>query len=707
MARSARMIWRLGRRALDALASRRGQMLPWAPVCLGLGIGLYFALRTEPGQGGLIALCLGLGSLTLLARRGPDRLVLPAMGLALVTLGFLTAAARSHLVAAPVLTFRYYGPVEGRVVDIDRSFSDQIRVTLDRVSLADTVPGRTPAQVRIALHGDAATWHPEPGQQVRIIANVAPPDGPVAPGGFDFQRLAWFSRLGGVGYSRKPVEILGQGSGWTLWAFRARMDLSQAMQAGMHGQAGAFAAALMTGDRSGVTAATNDMLRASNLSHMISISGLHMGLLTGFVFALCRYGLALVPPLALRANSKKLAAWVALAAATFYMLLAGPDVATRRSYVMAAVMLVAVLCDRRAISLRTVAIAALICLMAEPESLVEPGFQMSFGATLALIVGFEHWRRVEALLPGPMKPVAMAVLSSLIAGTATAPIAAAHFNRIAEYGLLANLLAVPVMGIAVMPAGVIAALLAPLGLAAPALWVMEKGCAVILYIAGWVAGLGGAVIPVPAPPDIVLPLLGLAGSVLLIARLWPLRLAAAAVLALAFALWGNAHRPDLLIGGEGTLAGLMTPEGRALSKAKGAGFVAQNWLEDDGDAADQETAALRAGFSAQGKDRTAMLGGAKVLIFTGKGARQRAEGTCAPATVVVLSEDWGSRPPDGPCLILDLYRLRRSGTVALSAVADGLPAMQSARDWAGSRPWNTRPPRPKAEALALGDAPAQ
>jgi competence protein ComEC len=677
---------------LQALIAARGQLLPWAPVLLSLGIGGYFALPVEPPLWFLAAAAAVAVASGWAALGAAEEWRLPAAGLALVAGGFVLAAARAHLVAAPVLPLRYYGPVEGRVVDIDRSFSDQIRLTLDRVVLADTAPARTPARVRIALHGDQAGFMPEPGMVVLMTAHLSPPDGPVAPGGFDFQRLAWFSGLGAVGYTRAPVMLQAVAEGGpALLAFRMRMALSAAMQARMDGQAGAFAAALMTGDRSGVTAATNEALRASNLSHMISISGLHMGLLTGFVFALVRYGLALVPPLALRLNGKKLAAMIALLAASFYMVLAGSDVATRRSYIMAAVMLVAVLADRRAVSLRSLAIAALICLVLEPESLIEPGFQMSFGATAALIVGFEHWTRVQGRVPGPLRPVAVMILSSLIAGAATAPVAAAHFNRIAEYGLIANLLAVPVMGIIVMPAGVVAALFAPLGLAGPALWVMGRGTALILFIAEEVAAMDGAVIPVAAPPWPVLPVLGLAGAGLLIARGWPVRALAAAGLALAFGLWAATERPALLIAGDGTLAGLMTDEGRALSKPRGGGFVAQSWLEDDGDLAGQADAFGRAAFAGPRGARTAALGPVPVRLFAGKGAAGRAAGACADRAIVVLSEDWAG-PAGGDCLLFDRAKLRATGALAIY-LTDGAPRIVSAREAAGSRLWNARPAR--------------
>lgn len=673
------------------LAAARGTLLPWAPVCLSLGIGAYFALPREPAGHMLIAAALAASALLYLALRGAEWFRPPAMAVFLGLGGLLLADLRAQLVTAPVLSFRYYGPVTGRIVDIDRSFSDQVRLTLDQITLEDTAAARTPERVRIALHGDQMGFRPVPGLKVMLTAHLSPPDGPVAPGGFDFQRLAWFSRLGGVGYTRSPVMVLADAdTGLMLAAFRMRMALSAAMQARMEGQAGAFAAALMTGDRSGVTAATNEALRASNLSHMISISGLHMGLLTGFVFALCRYGMALWPALALRFDTRKIAAWIALMAATFYMILAGPDVATRRSYIMAAVMLVAVLSDRRALSLRSIALAALVCLLLEPESLIEPGFQMSFGATAALIVGFEHWTRIQPHVPTLLRPVAIAVLSSLIAGTATAPIAAAHFNRIAEYGLLANLLAVPVMGIMVMPMGVIALILAPVGLATPALWMMERGCALILLIAEEVAEMEGAVMAVPIPPAALLPLLGLAGVFLLLGRPVWLRGGGLAGLALAFGLWAGAERPVLLISGDGTLVGLMTDGGRVLSKEKGGGFIAKSWLEDDGDTSDQVTSAARPGFTGKKGDLSAQLAQREVRIFAGKGGAGRAVGSCVEGSLVILSEDWAGG--EGDCLIFDRKALAASGAVAVYA-GDGQLRLVSAKTVAGDRLWNRRPAR--------------
>lgn len=678
------------RTIFTTLAAERGRLLPWAPVCLSVGIGAYFSLLAEPSALHLLSLGLFCAIAALVGWQGPDLCRVPATGVALVAAGLLLGAARAHQVSAPVLSFRYYGPVEGRIVHIDRSFSDQLRVTLDRVVLEDVTPDRTPERVRVALHGEQGQTELIPGVTVILTAHLSPPEGPVEPGGFDFQRLAWFSRLGAVGYTRVPVLALEAAEGGVaLFAFRMRMTISTAMQSRMPGQAGAFAAALMTGDRSGVEAATTNALRGSNLSHLISISGLHMGLLTGFVFGACRYGLALMPVLALRINSKKLAAIVALGAAMFYLMLAGPSVATRRAFVMAAVMLVAVLVDRRAISLRSVAIAALIVLFLEPESLVEPGFQMSFGATVALIVAFQPWQKLQHHVPSLLRPVAMLILSSMAAGIATAPIAAAHFNRIAEYGLLANLLAVPLMGLVVMPMGVVAAILSAVGLEGPALWVMGQGTGFILAVAHGVTGLKGAVIAVPAPPEAVMPLLALGGIAALIARAVWLRGVGMAALAASLFLWAGAERPMLLVSGDGGIIGMSGPEGRALSKPKGSGFIAKSWLEDDGDMAAQADASARSGLLGEKGFIIAQIGENQTLHVTGKGAQARADAACKGGVLVILSVVWDGPQPEG-CEIYDVAKLRKTGALAIH-LEDGALKIVTARESAGERLWNSRP----------------
>ena len=476
------------------------------------------------------------------------------------------------------------------------------------------------------------------------------------------------------------------------------MQISRAVQAAMPGEPGAFAAAIMTGDRSGMGQDTLRDLRASNLAHLLAISGLHMGLLTGFVFALVRLGFAAVPVVALRLPVKKIAAVAAMLVGAFYLALSGGNVATERAYIMVSVMFVAVLLDRRALTLRAVAMAAILVLVLEPIALTGPGFQMSFAATTALVVVFGWMRRLEMhTWPRWTRPVVSVFVSSLVAGLATAPIAAAHFNQISHYGLIANLLSVPLMGVLVMPAAVLAACLAPLGLAGIGLWLMEQGLRWILWVAHGVAAQDGALSHVVAPGPLVLPVfsLGVLGFILWRGRARALGLGVAA---LAFVLWSGTERPDLLVADDGALIGRMTPEGRALSKDRGSGFVAGIWLENDGAPVAQEVAAKRAGLTREGRQVTAMLGPYAVLHANGKTALAELVG-CGGADVLVSNQvNAGARP----CLVLDLSVLRRTGSVALSLDPQGALVLRTAREVTGLRPWNRQgAPDPGAPPLAL------
>lgn len=608
-----------------------------------------------------------------------DMLHLGGLAFALVVAGGCLMGLRSAHVSAPILQWRYYGPIEGQLVQIDRSARDRIRLTLDRVRLEDVSAERTPRRVRISLMEAAAGNLPELGQRIMLTGHLGPPPGPASPGSFDFRWHAWFSGIGAVGYSRLPAASLAPPEGGSWKMHRARMAISAQIQQRIGGQEGAVAAALMTGDRSGIFEATNKIMRASNLYHIISISGLHMGMLAGFVYAAMRYIVIGVQAtgtgLALPAH--KIAALLAMLAAAIYLWLSGGGVATERAFVMVAVMLGAILADRRAISLRTVALAATIILIYSPEALISPGFQMSFAATIALILVYGPWSRVSSRVPFWLRPAAMLLTTSLVAGLATSPIAAAHFNQMAHYGLLANLLVVPVMGILVMPAGVIAALLAPLGLAGPALWVMGQGTAWMLYVAGFIAELSGAVTPIIIPPGSAVPLMGF-GAVLAV-LCWrsggDLRrpsllstgfLAGAGMLVAAAMIWLNTGRPLLLIAPQGEAAGLMTPQGRALSKPAGGSFTVRTWLREDGDPATQRQSAERPAWSGDIRQRHAQLpDGWQVWHFTGKGAGAKAAMACKPKRIVIATERTGLTKNAQNCLLFDLYTLRYSGAVAV------------------------------------------
>lgn len=670
----------LAERVAGALLGQRGHLFPWVPVAGGLGVWAYFGMPVEPGREVLLVLCaLAVVAGALVRPLGPVWGVL-AVAAAMAAGGFVLAAVRAAAVAAPVLETRYYGPIEGRVVEIDRSGRDVPRVTLDRVVLEGIAPEAVPARVRVSVYGDQPWLPGVPGTVVILTGHLAPPNGPVEPGEFDFRRLAWFSQLGAVGYTETPVLVLTHATGgWPLAVARWRARLADAVMARIPGDAGGLAAAVMTGDRSGLSQEANEAMRASNLYHLVSISGTHMAMLVAFVFGLIRYGVALVPWLALRVSAKKVAALVALPVAAGYLVLAGRDMATERAFVMVAVMLVAILLDRQAITLRAVAIAALIVLGMRPEALVNPGFQMSFAASVALVAVFggapvARWLQRS----GWAGAVGLLLLSSLVAGLATAPYAAAHFNRVAHLGLVANLLAVPVMGVVVMPGAVAMAILGPLGLDAPAVWAVEAGCRWILWVAEVVAAVEGAESAVPHPPGLVLPLVSLGGLWLC---LWQGRgrWAGLAGPGVALMLWAVAERSVVLIAPGGGLVGVAGEEGLALNKARGDGYAAETWIANGGEVVTQEAAAARAGWEAVGtRLLRAEVAGMVVLWAGGERALSGVAG-CGGADVLVTTAAAGARP----CEVWDPDRLAATGAVAI--MADGTTGTAAAG--AGLRWW--------------------
>lgn len=672
----------------DTLLAQRGALIGWVPVCLGTGIGLYFSAQEEPEL--IVFAGLAVGVLLLLALWRIVNVAFAPIFLALVLIatGFGLAKYRTDSINAPVLTFRYYGPIQGRIVNIDRSASDAPRLTLDQVVLARMSPDRTPHRVRVSVHGNQVLTTYHPGETLIMTGHLSPPAGPAEPGGFDFQRHAWFLKLGAVGYTRTPVLRweTPQRAGWQMMIFATRMRLSQAVQDAMPGETGAFAAAIMTGDRSAMGQATLGYLRASNLAHLLAISGLHMGLLTGFVFTLVRVALALVPAIALQFPTKKIAAVCALVVGAFYLALSGGNVATERAYIMVGVMFVAVLLDRRALTLRAVAMAAIIILVWQPESLMGPGFQMSFAATTALVAVFGWLRRFDThKLPKWAQAVLSVVISSAVAGLATAPFAAAHFNQISHYGLLANLLSVPLMGMLVMPAAVLAACLAPFGGWKIGLWFMDIGLRWILYVAENVAGLSGALSHVVAPHAAVLPILTIG---LLWGTLWQGRLRYAGGLAviLSLFLWQQSTRPALLVADNGSLLGLSSAQGRVLSKPTGSSFVAGIWLENDGAPTAQEIAAARAGFDRAGRVVTAHLGRWDITQVSGKTALAAMSG-CGGADVLISNQEVHD---ERPCLVFDIKTLRDTGSLGIDQNAQGQLVVTTAHGVAGNRPWNRR-----------------
>ncbi len=702
------MAFLLGRVA-DALLQERERWPLWVPVAIGVGVAVYFGMPVEPPLWAGPAMAFGAGALAWFGR-SRMAVLLPAIAAAALAAGFTAGQARTAIVAAPMLAYELDGvEVAGDIVALE-PLPGARRIVLASPSIAG-IEDRLPAKLRLRVVGAGSDLRL--GDHVRVRASLGPPSPPSVPGVYDFQRHAFFEGIGAVGFAYGKPVVLRPAASSRLgsWFDGLRLAMTERIQARLPGATGAVAVALIAGAQSAIPKADLQAMRDSGLAHLLSISGLHMAILAGILFVGLRAGMALIPPLALNHPIKKWAAVAALFGTLFYLLLSGAPVPAQRAFIMTGLVLVAVLVDRSAISMRLVAWAALVLLLLRPEALIGPSFQMSFAAVVALIAAFEaarEWRRRRMVDAGWTLRVGYYLLdlsfTSLIAMLATAPYAVFHFNRFADYALLANLLAVPLTGIWIMPWAVIASVLMPFGLEALALAPMGWGIDLMLAIAHGIAGLPGAVAVIPSLPMAGLVAVTLGGLWLCLwERRW--RLLGVAGIAIGFATIPLQDHPDILVSGDGRLMAVRGEDGRLLlSSARAARFDADLWLRRSGQDErlawpDQDLAAA-AGLACDELGCLYRRAGQVVALAFQKAALEE---DCAVADLV-LSLD----PVSGDCaapLVVDRFDLWRKGGHAVW-LSEGRIEILAVSDTRGVRPWVVEPrPRPKRLVNSAATAP--
>lgn len=699
---------------LDRFLAERDRWPLWAPVLLGLGVGWYFALDAEPwGGAGLVATLVLAGAAVVVRRRRDGRGEMAALALvaaALVAAGLALAQGRTWWVAAPVLE-RPSGRVDlvGTVAETEfLPAGEGQRVTLTDLSGGDA--GLVlPTRARLRLRDGPVV---AVGERIAVTALLMPPAPPAFPGAYDFSRDAWFLGLGAVGTVLGPARLMEpapDGTGWNLAALRAR--ITARILAVLPGDVGGVAAALVTGETLGISAPLLAAYRDSGLAHLLSISGLHMSLLAGMVFFVVRGGLALLPGVALYRPIKKWAAAVALAVTFFYLLLSGAPVPAQRSFLMTGLALVAVLADRAALTLRLVAWAAVAVLVSVPESLTGPSFQMSFAAVVALISGYERltpllarWRQAGGRWLGwGLVYLGGLVASSLLAGGATSVYGAYHFNRLALWSVVANLLAVPLTGAVVMPFAIAGLVLMPLGLEALALVPMGWGIAAVNRVAEAVAALPLAAVSLPPLPLWGLVVFTLGGLWLCLWRTgW--RLWGLAPMLVGLAGFWIGTPPDLVVDGRGYAFGVRQADGSLLVN-RGGRILRETWNRRAG-----PLSSARWPKGATSPDRRLSCAGkacvyridarAVALILDEDGV----DGACAGKAAVVSAVPLRGRCRDVG-LVVDRFDLWRRGAHALWALPGGGWRVETMVDIQGDRPWSyrARPRRRKVEDMAPSD----
>ena len=613
-------------------------------------------------------------------------------------IGFSTAKLRTELVDAPIIASDI-GPIrlEGRIESV--FIQDD---THARILLAPSKIGREgvpiPRRVRLTLRGERAVGAVAPGMQVPLLALLRPPPEPASPRGYDFARWAFFSRIGGVGFVLGAPEQL-EGDWTPSWRQRfgatierLRRTISSRVQNALDGLEGAISAALITGERAAIPEADNNAYRDSGLYHVLSISGVHMALAGLGIFWIVRALLALSPRLALNYPIKKWAALTAVLGATFYVFISGASAPAVRSYLMLVVMLVGVLADRPALSMRSVAISAMLLLGFEPEGVIEPSFQMSFSAIVGLIA-LAEWQRAAPIsgqfsqtnTGGVFRWLRRYVfglkLASLVAGLATAPFAIYHFDRAPGYSLLANLLASPIVGTIIMPPACLSVALMPFGLEYWPLQAMGWGVGIMTDIAHWVAGLPGAVNLVASKSEFVLLLIVPGG---LWVGLWrrPWRWWGVVGILIGFALAIVERPPDILISRDTNADAVRGVDGNFVLIGSPDQYTAEQWLLRDGDACAAEEAGIGAtcdewGYVVQDED------GNLVALALRAGSLVD---DCARAEIVISAVPI-RRNCAGPIYIVDLFDVLNDGATALYVTDNGITRVTTA-ERRGERPWS-------------------
>lgn len=588
------------------LDDRRGFL--FLPVAIATGVALYFGAAHEPlPYAGLVPAAGFLGlAIAFRARAfGFHLFVL----LTAIAMGFALASFQVQRIAHPVLAAPLQSIDVAGFVEAAEQRPRGSRITL-RVTRfgreGEAAKGATPQRVRVTL---TARQPPAIGEHVALRASIAPPPGPAYPGGFDFGRSMWFEGIGATGFALGRVQPAPAPGPLPLdlkaaaWLDATREAIAGRIRASLSGMEAGVAVALVTGLRDGVPEAVEESMRVSGLSHILSISGLHMALVATTVFFVIRALLALSPLAALRFPIKAWAAIPAALAASFYLVLSGAEVPTQRAYAMTLIVLAGVMLGRPALTLRTLAVAALAVMILTPWAILDPGAQMSFAATLALVAAYERWGHLVSapafaggsdsvlgrLLRVPTRYIAALLLTSLAAGLATAPYAAFHFQRLAPLSLVANLAAMPVVSLIVMPAGLVGAVLMPFGWDDYAWRAMGWGIRLMVRISELVAAVPGADRGIRAMPMASMVLLSLALVAICLLRT---RLMLVAPLCLAAALWfyHAMPRPDVLVDREGRTVAVRGADGRlAVMGDRNAGlagrFVVEQWLSAEGERA--------------------------------------------------------------------------------------------------------------------------
>jgi len=650
----------------------------WIPVLFGMGIAFYFSLSFEPSFWWAVN-GIGFFIFALLISR-LRILQLTLLAFSFIALGFSIALLRTHTLKTVML--HYALPpllLEGRVSQVELKTTKK-GTLYERILLVDLqaeTSEKLPQKVRLTLKGNRERlW---PGHRIRVLAKLRPIADPSVPRGFNFRRQAYFNGIGATGFALSAPEILAYSSSLSTTLEKQREQVTAFFIHSMTPPLGAIAAALITGDKASIPEKVREDFINSGLAHILAISGLHLSIIAGVIFLLMRHGIALIPFLSLTYNSKKLAAFGTIVMSFLYLILSGFGIPAQRSFMMISLVMAAILIDRTALSMRTVAFAAFVLLFILPEALLGPSFQLSFAAVISLIAGYEVWKNpIAQWMVGGGKLRSFLVyagglaFTSLLATMATLPFTIYLFHRFSLHAVEANLVAVPLTSLVIMPSALLTCLLTPIGLGTGPLWVFEKSLGMLVEIAATVSAWPGANIGVSQPPLWSFILVVLGGLWLCLWQQPWRRLGVFPIGAgIIGAFWQNP--PHILIDGQGKLVALFEGKTLSVSSTRRGKFTAETW---------QHYLAAKEikGLICTDEVCKTTLHNVPIVI-----SHHQDHQPCEKGAVLIRLE-----PSKTPCptsyVTIDWYDLWREGGHALWLNPNG-PHIEKVNTFQGHRPW--------------------
>ncbi|MCW1403331.1 ComEC family competence protein [Novosphingobium sp. MW5] len=694
--------------AVERFLCRAGfDRAPWLAVAFAGGIGAWFLLLYRWQWIALIAACAfsAIGLLALMREDGRFPYVRQAFAslLLVAAAGCALVWTKSALVGAPPVERAGVSEIYGLVLErTEQPAQERVRLV---IAARDGASGR-PMRIRVNVASDKDAVGAAEGAKVRVRARLVPPAPPMLPGGYDFARTAWFDGLSATGSALGPVDVVVPAAGANSPVARLQRKISDHVRDSVPGSAGGIAAAFASGDRGGIDLANEEAMRNSGLTHLLSISGLHVSAVIAATWFIALRLFGLWPWLVLRVRLPLLAAGTAALAGIGYTLLTGAEVPTVRSCIGALLVLAALAIGREPLSLRMVAVAAFIVMVFWPEAVVGPSFQMSFAAVIAIVV-LHDCAPVRAFLTPREEPwwqnmlrrLAMLVLTGVVIELALMPIGLFHFHRAGVYGALANVIAIPLTTFVSMPLIALALLFDAVGAGAPFWWGAGASLDLLLALARWVSAQPGSVTFLPAMGEGTFALF-VAGGLWLALWKGQQRLYGLVPVAIGMVSVATLSPPDLLVSGDGRhvgITGLAEGELVVLRESR-SDYTKQNLNELAGMNGEVRTveslpeARCTPEFCALPIER----GGRTWQLLMARGTEWVEKGELAKAcgeSDIVIADRWLPRSCRPRYLKADRALLSRTGglTIDLSG-----PAIRTVAEGQGQHGWWSKPdPAPR------------